>query len=108
MPKHPLEDPISYTGHISRHPNDEISPSHRSLRHHHDADVDAIRLETEAHQADEREAAKKEKMEQKLTAKADKKRRKRYAELFRSSGIGKESVHGIMVRLRSSVVICCC
>jgi hypothetical protein len=39
-------------------------------------------------------------MEQKLIAKADKKRRKRYAELFRSSGIGKESVHGLMVRRR--------
>jgi methylase of polypeptide subunit release factors len=41
---------------------------------------------------DEKEAAKKRRYEEKLIAKANKKRRQRYEELFRSSGIGKEVI----------------
>ena len=56
-----------------------------------------LELEHELHENDEREAARQQRENDRATAKAEKKRRKRYAELFRSSGIGKESVHGLMV-----------
>ena len=101
MQRHPLEDEASWHAHITRQSNDappSSAATHRQLRHHHDG-IDVLQLESEAHAADEKEAQKKKRMEQKLLSKAEKKRSKRYAELYRSSGIGKESVHGLMVSL---------
>ena len=106
MERHPIEDEASWQAHLTHQSSntDEstATAAHRSLRHQHN-EVDVLRLESEAHAQDEKEAAKKQRMEQKLVAKADKKRRKKYAELYRSSGIGKESVHGLMVSVFGTV-----
>ena len=93
--KHPIEDETSHQLHLSRR-STTTTITHRQL--HHPKGVDAIRLEHEAHAHDEEIAAKRQHRQDKLAAKAEKKRRKRFAELYRSSsGIGKESVHGLMV-----------
>ena len=82
--RHPLEDPASHRSH-----------HHRNL--HHKQSIDALRLEQQAHIHDEEEAAKRQRLENKLAAKAEKKRRERWDQLSESSGIEKESVHGLMV-----------
>ena len=120
--KHPLEANDSWNAHIARQKQDDSSASslrsssdvaadasigstRRRLHHNHHGESSSETtnnnikdvLENEAHQKDIQHTKLKLKSQLKSREKEERKRRKRYDEVYRNPGIGKESVHGLMV-----------
>ncbi len=120
--KHPLEADDSWNAHIARQKQDDSSASslrsssdvaadasigstRRRLHHNHHGESSSETnnnnikdvLENEAHQKDIQHTKLKLKSQLKSREKEERKRRKRYDEVYRNPGIGKESVHGLMV-----------
>eukprot|EP01082_Thalassiosira_pseudonana_P002328 g2037.t1 g2037 contig11:581154-583564(+) len=120
--KHPLEADDSWNAHIARQKQDDSSASslrsssdvaadasigstRRRLHHNHHGESSSETtnnnikdvLENEAHQKDIQHTKLKLKSQLKSREKEERKRRKRYDEVYRNPGIGKESVHGLMI-----------
>ena len=115
--KHPIEAADSWAAHInSSRPNnpkndvaaedhaDDTPSTRRQLRHshhhhhHNDDDFDATSFEEIKYQEDLKIKAQQQHLADKKLRKAAKKRQRRYQELFTTnSGIGSQSVHGLMI-----------
>eukprot|EP00984_Skeletonema_dohrnii_P013073 scaffold5383_cov152-Skeletonema_dohrnii-CCMP3373.AAC.8 len=114
--KHPIEAADSWAAHIiSSRPNnpkndaaadnhaDDTPSTRRQLRHSHhhnnnDDDFDATSFEEIKYQEDLKTKAQQQHHADKKLRKAAKKRQRRYQELFTTnSGIGSQSVHGLMI-----------
>ena len=113
--KHPLEDKDSWKAFLSRehppiHPlqgaDDTAGAENRrnlrrlskSQKRHEDDDFDPIQLESIKTQQDLQRAKSRRHDELKRRDKEEEKRKKRFEEVYRNPGIGKQSVHGLMVR----------
>eukprot|EP00986_Skeletonema_menzelii_P001464 scaffold387_cov136-Skeletonema_menzelii.AAC.7 len=113
---HPIEAADSWAAHIkSSHlnnpnsvavddaPSDATAATRRQLRHshhhrhHNDDDFDATSYEEVKYQQDIQTKAQQQHIADKKLLKAAKKRQRRYQELYTNSGIGSQSVHGLMI-----------
>lgn len=98
-----LTDPTTSDAADDAQADDQHASTRRQLRHKHhhhmdnDDDFDATTYEEIKYQEDLKTKAKLQHIADKKLRKAAKKRQRRFQELYTNSGIGSQSVHGLMI-----------